>query len=62
MQDVEILDQFFIRVIAPPVIAMVVIIVLSLFIFSINARIGWITFYSMTGLGLIIFLSSTILS
>jgi ATP-binding cassette subfamily C protein CydC len=61
MQDIEILDQFFIRVIAPPLIALVVIIVLSLFIFSINVRLGWITFCSLTVLGLIIFLSSTII-
>ncbi len=61
MQDVEVLDQFFIRVVAPPLIALVVIIVLSVFIASINFRLGWITFFSMTGLGLIIFLSSTVI-
>ena len=61
MQDVEVLDQFFIRVVAPPLIAIVIIIVLSVFIASINFRLGWITFFSMTGLGLIIFLSSTVI-
>jgi ATP-binding cassette subfamily C protein CydC len=61
MQDIEILDQFFIRVIAPPLIALIVIIVLSLFTFSINIQVGWITFCSLTVLGLIILLSSTII-
>ncbi len=61
MQDIDILDQFFIRVIAPPLVAFVVIIVLSLFIFTINIRLGWITFCSLTVLGLIIFLSSRII-
>ncbi len=61
MQDIEILDQFFIRVITPPLIALVVIIVLSLFTFIINIRLGWITLCSLTVLGLIIFLSSTII-
>jgi ABC-type transport system involved in cytochrome bd biosynthesis fused ATPase/permease subunit len=61
MQDVETLDQLFIRVIAPPLIAIVVIIVVSLFITSINILLGRITFFSMTGFGIIIFLSSTII-
>jgi ATP-binding cassette, subfamily C, bacterial CydC len=60
MQDIEVLDQFFIRVISPPLIAMVVILIISLFINTIDNRLGWITFFSMTGMGLFIFLASTI--
>ena len=61
MQDIEILDQFFIRVIAPPLIAMIVILVTSLFIFIMDKGLGWMTFSSMIGMGLILFLASTII-
>ena len=46
MHDIEILDQFFVRVIAPPLIACVVVIVTTLFLYTIHALLGWIALIS----------------
>lgn len=41
MQDIETLDQFFVRVIAPPGIAVILIMVTSVFAFTIHPSLGW---------------------
>ena len=45
LQDVGVLEQFFIRVIAPPIVALMVIAVTTLFMFSLNVVLGWSTLW-----------------
>jgi ATP-binding cassette, subfamily C, bacterial CydC len=58
MQDIETLDQFFVRVIAPPVIACCVIIATTLFMLTIHVLLGWITLTVLAGSGICLLLIS----
>jgi ATP-binding cassette subfamily C protein CydC len=58
LQDIETLDQFFIRVLAPVSTAVIVIIGTSFFIASFEKYLGWITFILLGGVGFFLFLLS----
>ncbi len=53
IQDIETLDQFFVRVITPPAIACVVIIITAFFVFSIHAVLGWVALAVLAVSGII---------
>lgn len=61
LQDLESLDQVFIRVIAPPLIAVFVVIVTSLVLFSMQAQLGLFSLFSMAIIGGVIFFLSIII-
>jgi ATP-binding cassette subfamily C protein CydCD len=52
--DVDVLEDFYVRVIAPPLTALVVALGVSLFLASFDARLGFTLFGFMLGLGLLL--------
>ena len=58
MHDIETLDQFFVRVITPPLIACVVVIITAFFLYTIHALLGWTALIVLAGGGTFLLLVS----
>lgn len=61
IHDIETLDQFFVRVITPPLIAGVVVIITAFFLYTIHPLMGWISLIVLAGGGASLLLVSLLL-